>query len=341
MIMSVAVEAFVWGPCNMNEDATISVVVDTEEEFDWSRPLSRESTAVRNVTYQDRAHQVFRRFGVVPTYVVDYPVAHNADAVAALSRLADNGEAEIGAHLHPWVNPPHDEPVSPFNSYAGNLPPLLERAKLEALTDRIKSAFGVRPLVYRAGRYGLGPQTYTHLHELGYDLDTSVVPYTSFAADGGPDYSRVGGSVHWCGPDAAVLEVPVTTGFCGVMRQAGPAIYPRLTGQAAMRLRAPGLAARLGLLERIRLTPEGPRSNDMGRLVRTLFAAGHRHFVLSYHSPSLVPGNTPYVRNADDLASFLANIEAFLAYFVHDLGGVPATLSQVYARAAAEYGRKG
>lgn len=230
----------------MDSPATISVVVDTEEEFDWSRPLSRENTSVTNVTYQERAHQVFRRFRVIPNYVVDYPVADDPYAVAALSRLAELGEAEIGAHLHPWVNPPHDEPVTAFNSYAGNLPSELERAKLEALTDRVVSAFGQRPRVYRAGRYGLGPTTYSHLRDLGYTLDTSVVPYTSFTADGGPDYSGVSGSVHWCDTDSGLLEVPLTTGFCGIMRHVGPAIYPRLTGRGGMRLRAPGIAARLG-----------------------------------------------------------------------------------------------
>lgn len=318
----------------MNSPATISVVVDTEEEFDWSRPLSRENTAVTNVTYQERAHDIFRRYSVVPTYVVDYPVADDPDAVAALSRLAENGEAEIGTHLHPWVNPPHDETVTPFNSYAGNLPPRLERAKLETLTDRITGAFGQRPRVYRAGRYGLGPLTYTHLRDLGYYVDTSVVPYTSFIADGGPDYSEVGASVHWCSIDSGLLEVPLTTGFCGLMRRAGPLIYPRLTSRVGMRLRAPGIASRSGVLERIRLTPEGPNGSELKRLVRTLFADGQRHFVLSYHSPSLVPGNTPYVQTADDLVRFLASVETLLAYVIDELGIVPATVTEVYNRFA-------
>ena len=322
----------------MKKRATISVVVDTEEEFDWSRPLSRENTSVTNVTYQERAHGIFRRFGLVPTYVVDFPVADDPDAVAALSRLLNDDEAEIGAHLHPWVNPPLDEPVTPFNSYAGNLPPQLERAKLEALTDRIVSAFGRRPRVYRAGRYGLGPQTYCHLEALGYRLDTSVVPYTSFAADGGPDYSGVSGWGHWVSTGSSLLEVPLTTGFCGILRHAGPGIYPRLIGRAGMRFRVPGIAARLRLLERIRLTPEGPNAAELKRLIRTLFAAGQRHFVLSYHSPSLVPGHTPYVQTQDELAKFLATMEEVLAYVVGYLGVVPATMTEVYDQLAAEAG---
>lgn len=320
----------------MNRDlATLSVVVDTEEEFDWSRPLSRDNTSVTNILYQERAHEVFRGFGMVPTYVVDYPVADDSDAVATLARLVERGEAEIGAHLHPWVNPPHDEVVTPFNSYAGNLSPELEFAKLEALTDRITTAFGQRPQVYRAGRYGIGPATYSHLRALGYTIDTSVVPYTSFTADGGPDFSDADASVRWCGPDAQLLEVPLTTGFYGVFREAGPSVYPRLTSATGMRLHAPGFAARLGLLERIRLTPEGPTATEMKRILRTLYAAGQRDFVLSYHSPSLVPGNTPYVRTTRDLDVFLANMKAVLAFFTEELGGVPSTLTEIHARLAS------
>ena len=51
------------------------VVVDTEEEFDWSAPFSREATATRSIPAQARAHDIYDRLGVVPTYVVEYPVA--------------------------------------------------------------------------------------------------------------------------------------------------------------------------------------------------------------------------------------------------------------------------
>ena len=39
----------------------------------------------------------------------------------------------------------------------------------------------------------------------------------------------------------------------------------------------------------------------MRRLTRALLARGQRTFVLSLHSPSVVPGNTPYVRSDADL----------------------------------------
>ena len=38
------------------------VVVDTEEEFDWSRPLARENTSVETIKVQDRAQEIFARY---------------------------------------------------------------------------------------------------------------------------------------------------------------------------------------------------------------------------------------------------------------------------------------
>src|SRR3546814_20419106 len=61
-------------------------------------------------------------------------------AVEVLKSFCDRGECRIGAHLHPWVNPPHREVVNAVNSYPGNLPPELERAKLTALTQEIGRA---------------------------------------------------------------------------------------------------------------------------------------------------------------------------------------------------------
>jgi hypothetical protein len=306
------------------------VIIDTEEEFDWSRPHARANTSVTSIAAQDRTQEVFARHHIVPTYVIDYPVASEPAAVATLKSFADRGECRIGAHLHPWVNPPHRETVNARNSYPGNLPADLEREKLEVLTAAIAEGFGAAPVVYKAGRYGVGPATARTLEELGYLIDVSVVPFTSFAGDGGPDFSRAGFQPAWFGAAADRLEIPLSCGFHGLLRSLGPALYPHLSNAAGMRLHLPGLFARSGLLERIRLTPEGVDLAANKRLARSLYAQGCRIFSLTYHSPSLVPGMTPYVSSEAELGDFLETLDRFFGFFREELGGRPSDPLEVY-----------
>ena len=304
------------------------IVIDTEEEFDWSRPFSRDSVSTRSIPAQARAHAIYDRFGIVPTYVVDHPVATDPGSVRFLRDLRDSGRAEIGGHLHPWVTPPHLEAVTTRNSYHCNLPPALERAKIAALTEAIEASFGARPTIFKAGRYGYGPNTGRALAELGYEIDCSFVPHTDFSGDGGPDFRRIPDRPHWL-PEG-LLEVPLSVGFLGALPRLGESAAWLFDSPGAERLRIPGALARSGLLARARLTPEGTPADEQCRLIAAMLARGHRIFSLTYHSPSLEPGHTPYVRDEAGLARFLGSIEQVLTWFRDELGGRFTTLSKVH-----------
>jgi len=309
----------------------LSVIVDTEEEFDWTRPFSRDSTATTAIAAQPLAHaRVFDRLGIVPTYVIDWPVATTKPAYTTLKALMDQGRCEIGTHLHPWVSPPHVEEVNVHNSYTGNLPPELELEKLRLLTQAIAENFGRNPTVFKAGRYGLGRGTAAALARLGYLIDASVVPHTSFGADGGPDFTGYDNTPFWFGADdAPLLELPVTTAYCGWLGSQGSWLHPALASAAARALRLGGIAARTRALERIRLTPEGCGAQDMKRLVKSLARSGNQVFTLTYHSPSLVPGHTPYVRSQADLEAFLGAIAGICEFFRDELGGIFMSASKL------------
>ena len=312
------------------------IVVDTEEEFDWTGPFSRDAVATRSIPAQARAHRLYDRLGIVPTYVIDYPVATDPDAVAFLRGLSEAGKAEIGAHLHPWVTPPHLEEVSRRNSYQCNLPPELERAKIEALTAAIEAAFGARPTAFKAGRHGFGPATARALAELGYRVDCSQLPHTDLSADDGPDFRGLPAEPYWLDERRGLLEVPVTIGFFGAAAAAGPRLGRLFDSPAAARLRLPGLLARAGLVARSRLTPEGVSAEEQCRLIEALVRRGQRTLSLVYHSPSLEPGHTPYVRTEAELDAFLDTLERVLLFFRDRIGGRFTTLSRVYERSAAE-----
>ena len=316
-------------PADDSGKPKLVVVVDAEEEFDWNAGFCRSATGVSHMRHQDRGQSLFERYGIRPTYVVDYAVASQEAGFRQLREWLEDKRCQLGAHLHPWVNPPFDESLSAFNSYPGNLPNTLERAKLAELTDTIERNFGCRPTIYRAGRYGIGPMTGAILDELGYEIDTSVVPFTDFARDGGPNFVGFPTDPYWFGPKERLLEIPLTVGWCGALRNQANELYAPLTSRLGMKLRLPGVFARLGLLERIRLTPEGMNFAELKRLTDALLRAGRRIFVLSYHSPSLVPGNTPYVRTGTELEQFLARIDRFCDYFLGRCGGEASSLKEI------------
>jgi hypothetical protein len=310
------------------------VTVDTEEEFDWGRGFSRDNVSVSAIAGQAAAHErIYDRLGVVPTYVIDHPVATDEKAVRLLSSLRDAGKAEIGAHLHPWVNPPHEEKVSVRNSYQCNLPPELERRKIEALTDAIEASFGARPTVFKAGRHGFGENTQAVLAELGYKVDCSFVPHTSFTSDGGPSFHGAADEPFWLDRERRLLEVPTTAGFFGAGAAVGPRLASLFDSHTAASLRIPGLLGKSGLLTRSRLTPEGVSAGEQCRLLDARVKAGQRTFNLVYHSPSLAPGHTPYVRDKEELTAFL---EAVLSYFRDELGGRFTALRALHAEMEAE-----
>ena len=76
-----------------------------------------------------------------------------------------------------------------------------------------------------------------------------------------------------------------------------------------MKLRAPGLPAHLGLLERIRLSPEGIDHVAYRRLTRSLRC---RIFSLTYHRPLLEPGNTPCVGDEAGLRGLRETISRYV-----------------------------
>lgn len=273
------------------------VTVDTEEEFDWTAPLTREKHSVVTIPALRKFQQFCEGFGVVPSYLMDYPIACSPYAPEVLGEAVTSGRAEVGIQLHPWVNPPFDEAVNPYNSYAGNLPYDLERAKFRTLRNRIEKAFGVAPLIYRAGRYGLGPNSADILRECGIAIDTSVRARFDYSSAGGPNYRNHPLHPYWVDAERTLLELPLTTVYWGPLRQVGNIVYPHLWRAPSLR----GVLARAGLLERIPLTPEGVTADEALRGVDVAIDEGLPILVFSFHSPSLAPGHTPYVSTDDDL----------------------------------------
>jgi hypothetical protein len=314
-----------------SDTARLFVVVDTEEEFDWTAPFARENVSVTAIPEVVRLQRVLAPYGLQPTYVVDYPVASTTASAAVLADLASQGACRIGAHLHPWVTPPFDEPLEPAMSFGCNLGAPVERAKITALTETIEERMGVRPRVYKAGRYGFGETTAAIIESLDYAVDASVIPHMDFRGDRGPDFSGFAVTPGRFGRSRPLLELPCTTGFVGAARRAGERLHRMASAPPLSTVRAVGSLARAGLLNKVMLSPEGNTFDEMRALTRTLVADGVRTFSLTLHSPSLKPGCTMYVRTASERDAFLATIDRFCDFFFREVGGEPTTPEQLHA----------
>ncbi|MBS0480939.1 MAG: polysaccharide deacetylase family protein [Proteobacteria bacterium] len=302
------------------------LTVDTEEEFDWTKPIERSGHTVHTIARLARFQEFCEGAGVCPIYLVDYPIATSPGAADILREPLAAGRAEIGVQLHPWVSPPHDEAVTEHNSFAGNLPRDLERAKFTRLRQTIEDNFGAVPLIYRAGRYGVGPNTAAILAEGGIAIDSSIRSNFDYSFAGGPNFRGLPLYPWWLDTDHRLMELPLTTVYSGLLRQLGDWLYPRLWRVPQMR----GLLSRMRLMERIPLTPEGVTLAEAIRGIDIALDMGLPVLVFSFHSPSLAPGYTPYVKTEADLDSLYDWWRGVFAY-LHQRGCAPSSVSDIMA----------
>lgn len=251
-------------------------------------------------------------YGVRPTYLLTYPVLEDSEIINKLAYRIERGECDVGVHLHPWVTPPYDDCVTGANSYPGSLDPSLEYRKLLELKSKFTACFGHSPLIYRAGRYGLGANSCTMLESLGFRIDTSMAPRTDYRNGGGPDYTGYGHRPFWFGRERDLLEIPLCRDVVGWAGGMAPAVYHNISASSLARTSGLAIAARLRCAERITLSPEGNDLGAMMRLVRRLHDAGERIFVISLHSSSLAVGRNPYVQSKYDLRHLYDRLSGIL-----------------------------
>ncbi|MCZ6598414.1 MAG: hypothetical protein O7B99_12300, partial [Planctomycetota bacterium] len=82
------------------------VVIDTEEEFDWSKPHDRNETAVEAMRFVERGRRLFEEFGIRPTYAIDYPVATQQTGIESLKPIVESGRAVLAALCTPGSTRP-------------------------------------------------------------------------------------------------------------------------------------------------------------------------------------------------------------------------------------------
>jgi peptidoglycan/xylan/chitin deacetylase (PgdA/CDA1 family) len=298
------------------------ITIDTEED-DWGeyRSSGFSLDAVRQLP---RVQEIFDAYGAIPTYLVTYPVIKDEWARAFfLDKLAKRG-CEIGAHCHPWNTPPFDEEINEHNSMLCNLPYTIVRDKIANLKEEISSAVNVVPVSFRAGRWGFGPNVAAAINELGFRIDTSVTPHVDWATDGGPDYRTApehayrfsSSNILTPAPQSPLLEVPVTIGF--LQRHEAFGRRAIAAGSIARRLHIRGILDKARIVNLRWLSPELSTAREMITLAKRCLLRKDAYLNMSFHSTTLIPGRTQFVRTPRDLDLFLRNIDAVIKYVANE-----------------------
>jgi len=310
------------------------ISIDTEED-NWDN--FKDKPTLRNIQKIPALQELFNRYEVRPTYLITYPVACDKLSVEILKSILDSKKCEIGTHLHPWNTPPIDEVLNEKNRMLNNLSSELQFKKLKNLHHKIKKGFNCTPVSFRAGRYGLNNDLTKNLIKLDYSVESSTTPFLDWSFLDGPDFS----DFYMLNPyrfsnhnfkekndKGELIEVPLSAGYLQKNFKLVHSIFLKLRKKPLRYFKIIGLLATIHLLNRVRLTPEGYRTFEMKRLIRAMMKNNVKFYNISFHSNSLLPGQTPFVSTNKQLDLFLKKLEDIIEYMV-EIGFKPITLSEV------------
>lgn len=310
----------------MAETVKFIITVDTEADNQWRRPTG---ISTENLRYLPHFQNLCAEFGFIPTYLVTHEAALDSFAAEQLGAWQAAGAAEVGAHLHPWTTPP----LAPGEDmtehvYPSELSDDALRAKLTTLTRVITERFGRAPTSYRAGRWGLDSRQLALLAELGYVVDCSVTPKVSWrrqlgrrSGSGGPDFRSVpvapyyphSADVRQSGEKSAVLEVPMTIVYTSHFVTEHSRWAQRLLTAPDSRLKQ--IAVRLLLRPKwLRIFPNSTVA-DWSRIYRAAVRARLPALEFMIHSSELMPGGSPYAKDAAAVEKIYAQLTAMFHYF--------------------------
>ncbi|MEP0355644.1 polysaccharide deacetylase family protein [Paraglaciecola sp.] len=296
---------------NTTEPILFVLSIDTEEEWEWGEAFPQQNANVSNINSIPAFQKICEGLNLRPTYFVDYAVADNAQAIEKILPLAHQGNCEIGAHLHPWCNPPYFDPVGEFESHVINLPKDQVSQKLDTLVKKIEHSFSIKPKSFRTGRWGIDKKVMNLLVEQGFNVDSSVYPFYEneyFNCNGSPPLP------YW--PDLnnplkkssqnKIYELPVTVGFNRNNFELANKIHTAFTKPPLRWTRFNGIAWHTNILRKNYLCPELSTPSDMISLCKSVINKGYPILHMYMHSSSLVDNKNSLLGNKDAF-TFITN----------------------------------
>jgi hypothetical protein len=302
----------------MDKPLIFILSVDTEEEWNWAGPFPNNNFSVENIN-EIPAFQAFcQELKVKPTYFVDYAVADNAIAANTLKQLNKNN-CEIGAHLHPWANPPFYNETNERLSHVVNLPIEHVKEKLRTLTQKITEEIGPQPKSFRTGRWGINGDILQLLQNEGITVDSSIYPLFHndyFSCEKAPTFP------YWprydetnkIGEQKNILEIPVTVGFNRRHYSLCQKLHKTFEKPPFTWMRINGIMWQTNILRKLYLSPELCSAKDMITLIETSIKKGQTVLHMYLHSSSLIENITGLSSQANARESICQRINTVVKH---------------------------
>lgn len=238
---------------------------------------------------------IWDEYQINPIYFVSPEVLEDDASCKVLMGEIERG-AVIGAHLHPDFIEPEKTPKGavplekfPCSGYEYEI----EKAKIKNLRNKIKERFGVKPIWYRAARFGADGDTIKILSELGFKYDSSFTPGINWQSKGGPDHSGILPGTYQIEP-YGIIEHSVTIagkrlGYLGNMLPDHWIFYRWLR-------------------------PTHMTFWEEKSLLREMDKNGEKELVMMFHSMEVMVNKTPYVRTKWMQAYFIWRLRKTLEF---------------------------
>lgn len=294
--------------------ATLYVTIDTEPDCDtrWNRirPLIFSSITEG---IPKLLRPIWDKWEINPIYFVCTEVVRNEECCRILRQEISRG-AIIGTHLHseyiePKLSRGASESIPSYEFPCFDHDDSIESEKIENLSLLIEQNLGVKPVWYRAARYGADLASIKTLSKLGYQYDSSVTPQINWEKYGGPDHSKAPEQPYYISASDLYAESSDQSGI----KEIPISIHGKRFGLLS------GLLPDSWLFYRW-LRPTHMSIFEQKRLIRYFFAKyKDPTLVLMFHSQEIMVNTSPYVRNKWMQRYFLKRLERTIAYFNHYL----------------------
>ena len=323
------------------------ITIDTEGDNLWAAP--RDITT-NNSRFLPRFQSLCEKYGLRPTYLTDWEMAH-CDVFRAFGRdVLARGAGEIGMHIHGWNTPPIDPPLTADDygcrPYLMEYPEWQMREKVRVMTDTLEQTFGVDVVSHRSGRWALNGTYARTLIDNAYRVDCSVTPHVSWrghagapGGHGGVDYTHFPEAAYFIDPDdisrplpprpgapAGLLEVPVTVTTPRYSALADAAAVLNLS-------RAGARVANRFFPRNAWLRPSGKNRRLMLGVLDAARADGRDYVEFILHSSEFMPGGSPTFPDTRSIERLYDDMEALFAKAAGKFVG--ATLAEYYERFVA------